>query len=832
MTSLLRDLRFALRMLRKSPGVTAVMLLALVLGLGVSTSVFGAVNVMLLRPLYVKDPQQLAYVFDGPADLPRVWGTSSYPDYADFARENSVFSGLLATQFDSLTISSGDAHEPGNAERAEFIFGEWVTGNYFDVLGVHPILGRTFAPEETAISSSQTVVVISHELWQSRFHSEPSVIGRRVYLNTTPYTIIGVMPPQFHLFRAQLGFWVPLGSRIPFGFGEGWLTDRTQRDLVVLGRLQPGATLAQADARLNVVAQGLAAQYPSSNANTKVAVTTEVEGRYREGYEAVRLSCTIALLVAGLVLLVSCASVANLLLARTAARSRELAIRVALGASRARIARQLLTESLLLSFVGGALGLLLAFWFGDLLRALLPPRPFQLSLDIEPDARTFAAVAACSVFAGVVSGALPAWRASRADVMTALKTDTGAQGQTMRRAGLRQLLVVTQLAISIVVVVSGGLLLRSLHRLGSLDPGIRTESLVSGLVDPGSLDYNDAQVEQYFRELTARLEGLPGVRSASTVRWMPLLNMQGGAGPVVKEGDPTPLPNQWKPVLYTIVYSKYFETIGTDILVGRDFEAREHEGKATTLIVNAELARRLFGSEREAIGKRLRVGGEDDPWLEVVGVARDGRYTNLFEDPKPFLYFPAPLPSLRPDYMTGRTVLVRAASQFDTARAMEGLRAEVTKLDARIPIVGPAIASHHLDPAMEDSRIAADLGMILGVIALGLATMGLYSVMTYGVIQRTKEIGIRMALGARARDVLGLVVGQGLALVAIGIVVGGAGALAIGRLLVRFLYGVSPADPVTYAVTIVLLGCAAFVATLIPARRATRVDPMVSLRYE
>jgi hypothetical protein len=280
------------------------------------------------------------------------------------------------------------------------------------------------------------------------------------------------------------------------------------------------------------------------------------------------------------------------------------------------------------------------------------------------------------------------------------------------------------------------------------------------------------------------------------------------------------------------VYSRYFETIGTDILVGRDFEPREHEGAATSLIVNAELARRLFGSEQAALGKRLRVGAEDDPWLEVVGVARDGRYQGLFEDPKPFLYFPAPLPSLRPAEMTGRTLLVRTASELDTARAMEGLRAEVAKLDARVPIVGPTIASHHLDQAMEASRIAADLGMILSIIALGLATMGLYSVMTYGVIQRTKEIGIRMALGARARDVLGLVVGQGLALVAVGVVVGGAGALAIGRLLARFLYGVSPADPLTYAVTIVLLGCAAFVATLIPARRATRVDPMVSLRYE
>jgi putative ABC transport system permease protein len=831
--SIVRDLRFAVRMLRKQPGFAAFVVIALGLGLGVSTSVFSSVNVLLLRPLAVKDPQQLSAVFFGPSDAPRVWGNFSYPDYADLLQGNQIFSGVIASGLGSGAFSTGDVHQAGNAERAETPFFEWVSDNYFDVLGVPPLLGRTFTKSEGAIPGAQQVIVIGHALWQRRFHADPGILGRKVYLNMMPVTIIGVMPPTFGPFRADIvDYWVPLGLRSPIGFGDGWITDHTQRDLRVLVRLRPGVTAGQAEARMNVFVRNLAAQYPATNANTKVNVVSEIEGRYRSNFGGVKLGATMALVISGLVLLISCANVANLLLARATARTRELAIRVALGASRGRIVRQLLTESILLGLLGGGLGLLFAFWFGDLLRALLPPVQFQFTMELEPELRTYGWALAASLLAGLASGAFPAWRSSRVDVTSAMKTDTGAEGQALRRAGLRQLLVVGQLAISVMVVVSGGLFLRSLQRLGAIDPGIRTDNLISAELDPGLFDYNEAQIRQFFSELTWQIERLPGVRSVSSAMFAPLIEDVGSCGPIVKEGDAPPLPNQWKPVLYSIVHAKYFETIGTELLFGRDFDELEREGIPSTIIINAELARQLFGHEQDAIGRRLRIGEIDSPLLQVVGIARDGRYSSLFEDPKPYIYLPGYLPALGFASWTGRTILIRAASARDLPSIVDGLRAEVAKLDGRVPVDMVTVAEHHLDSALADSRLAADVGTILGLIALGLATMGMYSVMTYTVSHRTKEIGIRMALGAQVRDIIRLVVTQALGLIAAGIVVGTSGALTIAQLLKPFLFGVSAVDPGIYLATLVLLVSAALLATLLPSRRAARVDPMVALRYE
>jgi predicted permease len=830
---LLRDLRFALRMLRKAPAFTAVMVVALALGIGISTSVFGAVNALLLRPVSARAPEEFARVFLGPAAEPRVWGNLSYGDYVDLAQDHDVFSGLVASTIDTPAFSDGVAHQNSNAEPAEALWSLFVSGNFFDVLGVAPILGRTFTAEEASATASQPVIVISQELWKRRFHGERTVLGRRVYLNTAPVTIIGVMPPSFRVSGRDVSYWVPLGVRLQLlGFGDDWLTDRGQRELTILGRLRPGVSLEQAEARLNVRARAMAADHPATNAGAKLGVTSEIEGRYRERYGAIQMSCSFALLVAGLVLLISCANVANLLLARTAARTRELGIRVALGAGRGRIAQQMLTESMLVAALGGGLGLIFALWFGDLLRAFLPPLPFNVFFDFRPDPSTIGCAIGVSLLAGLLSGAYPAWRASHAEVVPALKTDTAAEGQTLRRAEVRQLLVVAQLAVSIVVVVAGGLLLRSLQRLASIDPGFRAEKLAMELVDPGFFEYDDAQVTEFFVELTRRVERMPGVRSVSSSLSMPLFNVQLHAGPTVREGDAPPRPNEWKPIPYSIVYPRYFETVGTNLVAGRDFEASEREGTPSTVIVNAELARRLFGRAEEAIGKRFRFGGDDAPLLQVVGVARDGRYEELFEDPKPWVYLPAHIPSLKDAINTARTMLVRVESESDFASVLTGMRKEVRALDARIPQLDSSAGEHNLDFALIDARIAADLGMILAIVALLLATMGMYSVMTYTVSHRTKEIGIRMALGAQVGDVLRLVVGQAMQLVAVGVVVGVAGALVVARLLGGLLFGVSVNDPVTFLATLALLGSASLLATVIPARRATRVDPMVALRYE
>jgi predicted permease len=832
MSAFVGDVRFALRMLRKQTGFTVVVVVALALGLAVSATVFGAVQTLLLRPLPVNNPQQLASVFIGPASAPRVWDDSAYADYVEMSRDSSLFSGLAASSLDACALSAGETHQSGNAEQAEFAFGEWVSGNYFEVLGVTPTIGRTFTAAEAAAPGAQPTVVISDALWRRRFHAQRSVLGRALYLNGTRLTILGVMPPTFRTRRLDLDFWVPLQVRVPFGYGEEWITDRTQRDLKLLGRLRSGISLEAAEAGLNVLARQLAAQYPATNADTKVTVVSELEGRYRGSYPAVQLGCTMALLVAALVLFISCANAANLLLARAAARTREFGIRIALGASRTRIIRLLLTESLLLALLAGGLGLVLAFWLCELLRLLLPRLPLQFRLELHPDLRTFGAVFALSVLAGVASGVLPAWRAARADVVSSLKTDTGAQGQTVRRAGLRELLVVGQLSVSIIVVVSGGLFLRSLQHLGSIDPGFRTDNLASAFVDPGLFDYTPAQQQQFLTELTARLERVPGVQSVSSALFVPIINVRGFSGPVVREGEPPPLPNHWTPVYFSIIYPKYFETIGTKLLLGRDFEPSEREGAPSTIVINAELARRLFGTEQDALGKRLRIGDADAPLLEVVGVAQDGKYMTLFEDPTPWMYLPSWFPALHFDSWTVRNVLVRATDAHALPGIVQALRSEVAKFDARLPVTDVTLAEHHLDFVLSDALLAANLGAVVGLVALALAALGMYSVMTYAVSQRTKEIGIRMALGATTKDVVRLVVGQAVTLIVIGTVLGSVGAFLVSRLLSRFLFGVPSGDALTFASALLTLTGVSLVATLIPTRRATRVSPTIALRYE
>jgi predicted permease len=835
MSGLWHDLRFAARMLKKSPGFAAFVIIALGLGLGVNTAVFGFVNMVLLRPLIgVDHPGGVARVFLGPENEPHVWGRFSFADYTAIRDQDELFSGVLATTFDSCAMSSGDPHHASDAERAELPNGEWVTGNYFEVLGARPLLGRTFTADEAPVPGAASVLVLSYELWQRRFSGDPGVIGRTVYLNQVALTVIGVMPEGFDgtIVGNVLGYWVPLALRSPIGYGDGWITDRQERPLGVMARLRPGVTVEQAEARLNVIAHGLATQYPATNGNTKVSVTSEIQGRFGPDYATVELCLALALGISGLVLLISCANIANLLLARATRRTRELAIRVSLGASRLRIARQLLTESVILAVLAGALGVLAAFWFGDLLRAFLPPMPFMNVLDFHPSVQSLAWAFLVAIGVGLAAGALPAWRASRADVVVALKTDVAAEGQGLRRGGIRQALVIGQLAVSIVVLACGGLFVRSLQKLEALDPGYQVENLVAAQVDPGLFDYDEPHIRQFFVELAGRLEKHHGVQSVSSATIMPLLNLQGRCGPIIKEGDAPALPNQWKPTLYSVVFAKYFETAGTELRLGRDFDEREREGTPSAVIVNGELARRLYGREDEALGKRFRIGDLDAPPLEIVGIAKDGRYENLFEEPKPWIFLPGSFPQLRNGQWTARYVLVRTTSMADMAGAAEAIRSEVAALDARLPVTDVQVGRRMLDGPLLVPRLGAELGVMLGLMALALATMGIYSVMTYAVSQRTKEIGIRMALGARVRDVVRLVLRQALVLIAIGVLLGGAAAFAVTQLLKDFLYGVSASDPTTVAATVVLLVLVGVLATLLPARRATKVDPMVSLRYE
>jgi predicted permease len=835
----MRDLRSALRMLIKNPGFSTLVVVALGLGMGVNSAVFGGVNLYLMRPLPVVHPEELAAVFMGSADQPRVWGPLSYPDYLDLKAEKQIFSAVVAATMDNSALTDDRTGRGGDRSHAQTAVFELASGNMFQVLGVRPVLGRVFAAPEADAPAGDSVAVLSYTFWQRRFGGDPGVLGRRIFLGHFAATVIGVVPrgfmgPEDPVQFGAVDCWIPLAQRASLyqGTDPGFAANRAQRLLRVFARLQPGLSPADAQARLGVLARTLAGQYPKTNSGTRFGVTSEIEGRYGEQYGMVRLGFLAAAFVAALVLLVSCANVANLLLARAAARTRELGIRVALGAGRGRIIRQLLTESLLLSLLGGAVGLVLARWFGDCLRALMPPMEFQPTLDFPTDLRTFAWSLGAAVLAGVGFGAAPAWRASQTDVVSALKTDAGAEGQRIRRLGLRQILVIAQMAITVVVLVTGGLFFRSLKKIERIDPGYRTENLVSALVNPSIYTDDQVRMGQFFTELQRRLAAHPGVRAVSSARYMPLVNQGGTCAPVVRDGAPPPPPNQSPPINYSVVYSGYFQTAGTQLLLGRDFTEDEHQGPPATVIINAELARRLFGRVEDALGRRLWVAEPTSPRLRVVGIARDGRYQTLLEDPRPWMFVPASLPWLHDTNEGMRTVLIRAADRTALPAITAALRAEVERLDARIPLEQLLTAEQHLAVSLFAPRLAAELGTILGALALLLATMGIFSVMTYTVSQRRKEIGIRVALGGQRADILRLVMVQGLALVALGLGAGALMALALGRLLARFIIGVSAADPLTFLAAAALLLLVSALATLIPARRATRVDPMLAMRQQ
>ena len=677
-------------------------------------------------------------------------------------------------------------------------------------------------------------MVLSHSLWQRRFNGDPNILGRVIHLNNDSFTVIGIAPKTFKGARAGIAgdWWVPMMMRTQFAeYDDEWMRDRSRRDIAVIGRLKPGLDLAMARANIKVLWQNLVNQYPTTNKGATVDVSPEIQARYGNDYETVLLASMLAQFVSALVLLVACANVANLLLARATARAKEIAIRQALGASRFRLVRQLLTESLMLAGVGGGLGLIIAFWCGDLFSATLPPADFVPDFDFTPDLRAFAGALGISLLTGMLFGLAPALRTSRVEVVTALKTDAGAEGQGARAFGLRQILVVAQLAVSIVVVVSGALFVRSLRKIESIDPGIRTETMASMLLDPGMLDYQPAECHQYFLRLLQRVETLPGVRSATVASFVPL---NGGLneGPIVKEGDPPPPPNQGMEATYTVVASRYFETSGSELVLGRDFNREEHEGVPRTAIVNQEMARRLFGDAHSALGKRFRVGAPESPFFEIVGVARDGKYVLLTDDARPHMFLPEMPPHFQQASFTGRTVIVSTARALNLSPVLEQIRREVDALDARVAVQMARRGDEHLRAALYLPRVAAAVGTVLGLVALFLATIGVYSVMAYGVSQRTKEIGIRMALGGQPTDVLRLVMRQGLVLLSIGLGVGSIAAFFAARTASGFLYGVGAADPLAYAAAVVVLTLVALIATFVPARRATRVSPMIALRYE
>ena len=829
MHTLIKDISYSIRSLLKHPGFTIVAIITLGLGIGVNTAILSTINGFILRPLNVPRASEVVAPFWGSTRDAEVWGAFSYANYIDLRDQNKSFAGLLAWNMAQAGITETANRDSGGGKQAELAWGELVSSNYFSVLELTPSLGRGFVPEDNQSQSATPVVVLGYKFWQRRFNSDPSILGKTIYLNGSAFSVIGVGPRDYEgvKFAIRQDFWVPLMQQTKFyGPNPAWEKERGWANMSLLGRLKPGVSMQQAEADLNIIVGNLAQLYPTNAKDIKIRVVSEQDGRFDSLAKYFRFAGLIALSVAGLVLLVACANVANLMLARAASRTKEIGIRLAIGAGRRHIIRQLLTESVILSLLAGIVGWGLAYWGTSLVHSSIPPLPYPINLDVNPDLRVLRWMFGVSVLTGLVFGLAPALISSRLNLVSVLKSEVKLNVGTSRRINLRAALVVAQLAISIVVLVCAGLFLRSLNKALKTNPGFNVENLVTMRVDPGGMGYSEEDGKRFYKDLLNRIEAQPGVRSATISAYLLLGDSNSGIQ-IIKEGDPEPLPNQGTVIDRSLVSAHYLDTLGIKLLYGRNFTEHDDEKSPAVVIVNQELARRLYGSEEAALGKRLHFWWSGSPLAEIVGVAKDGYYRSLYEDRRPYLFIPE-----YQNYESAMTLMVKANSASDMGAVAEAARREIFQLDPRLPVVGLLFGEQNLSYAYWGPRLSAGIGTAFGLLALLLTTMGLYSVMTYTVSQRTREIGIRMALGAQLGDVMKLVLKQGLTLVIVGIIVGLIGAFLATRVLASLLLNVGTTDPITFIAVSILLVLVALLACYIPARRATKVDPLIALRYE
>ncbi|MGH9970958.1 MAG: ABC transporter permease [Pyrinomonadaceae bacterium] len=815
-----QDLRYGIRMLAKAPGTTIVAVLALALGIGANAAIFSGVSAFVLRPLPVPEPEQLVRPFETTDDR-GLNDSFSYPDYVDYRDQNTVFEGIVAEDLAQAAISTQNQND--------VIWGQVVSGNYFEVLRVKPFMGRPFAPDEDKTRGEKPVLVISHSLWQRRLSSDPNIVGKTIELNNRTYSVIGVAPASFKGTKSglSLDFWTPMMMVEDLQHAPDLLSSRGDHWMNMFARLKPGVTRTQASAEMSAIAQRLNRAYPTDRAsNTAVVVRTEVDGRWGDASRIMKSASAIAMAIVCLILLIACANVANLLLARAASRRREIGVRVALGASRVRLLRQLLTESLLLSLMGGGLGLLLANWVTGLMQGFVPVLPYNVVNDffaLDESALVFTLVV--SLATGLIFGLAPAWHASNPEIVPVLKGDVGTgQSGKRRRLSLRNSLVVGQVALSLVVLVCAGLFIKSFRNAQTMDPGFSARSALLVSLNPELVGYNEEQTKTFFRQIAERAGNLPGVQAASLARLVPLGDSSNSNGPVLKEGETLSPGSAGRTILTNVISPGHFKTLQIPMIAGRDFDDRDRKGAQRVVIVNERMAQMLWPGE-SAVGKRIFIGPNSPDAIEVVGVVKTGKYRALAEDPRPYLYYP--LEQRSPGSMT---LMVR--TDGDPRNLVGAIRNEVQALDPRIPLFAIKTMNEHMTWALWAPNMAATLSLSFAVVALLLSAVGLYSVMAYVVSQRTREVGIRMALGARRGDVLKLITNQGMKLALVGVVIGLALSFALARVLSSVLIGVSAYDVTTFIVFPLLLVLVALVACLVPARRATKVDPLVALRYE
>ena len=807
LTDLLHDLRYAVRMQLKNPAFTIIAIIALALGIGANTAIFSVVNTVLLRPLPYKDPERLVMVWEDSSRHGYPRDTPAAANFVDWRDQNQVFEGMAAIADTSFNLTGS-----GEPERLE---GRRVSANLFPLLGVEPQIGRVFDAGEDQ-PGAHRVILLSYALWQRRFGGDPNIVGQSLTINGDSHVVVGVMPARFQFPTGDDEAWVPIA------FTPQEATNRNRHYLQVVGRLKPGVSLEQAQTEMSTIATRLQQQYPQSNADLGATVQSLHEHLVGD----IRPALMILLGAVGLVLLIACANVANLLLARAAVRQKEVAVRVALGARRGRLIRQFLTESVLLSTLGGIVGLVIAYVGLILLRAFIPENISQ-AREISLDFKVLGFTLLVSVLTGLIFGLAPAIQAARFNQIETLKEGgrdaaTGGSGKW-----LRSVLVTAEVAISLVLLIGAGLLINSFLRLRSVDPGFRVDNLLTMKIVLPEPKYTDFERRSVFYEnLVQRVQSLAGVRSAAVTTNLPLYR-QGNSISVRIEGRPEPQPGQELIAVTRIISPGYFDTMGIPLLGGRQISEQDTATTPNVAVISETMARRFWPGE-DAVGKRLSAGTVQTPddWIQVIGVVKDVRQFELTMEPKPQMY----LSYRQAGFFAPRDLVVK--TDVDPGSMAATVRKAVWDIDKDQPVSNIRTMEEIFADSIARQRFSMLLLAIFAGVALVLAGVGIYGVMSYSVAQRTHEIGIRMALGAQTGAVLKLAVGYGMKLVVAGLVIGLIAAFLLTRVMATLLFGVTATDPTTFTLISLLLVCVAAVASYVPARRATKVDPIIALRYE
>jgi macrolide transport system ATP-binding/permease protein len=807
----LQDLRFGLRMLRRSPGFSILAILCLTLGIGANAAVFSWVEGVLLRPFPLVAHQERLLAVSGPSRGTAGDDDVSWPDFLDFQKSCTLVDAFIAEKIVGTTLSIGD--------RAERAAGSVVSANYFAALGVHPILGRGFEPDENVGRNGHPVTVISYRLWKDRFHNDPEIIGKTQIFNGVRHTIVGVAPEGFYgtFVGYAFQFWVPASMQETFETGGYKLEDRGARWIEGFVRLKPGVTRDQAQQEISAVAKRLESDYPETNRGRGIKLFALWQTPFNNA-GALAPTLGIALAVVIFVLLIACANVSNLLLVRSFARHHEMTVRLAIGAGRGRLLKQLLTEGLILSAFAAAGGLAVAYWLRNALVLLIPWRGVPMYLAGELDWRVFAVSAGVCLLSTLFFALVPAIQSGKIDLATALKAESSGVVGGRGRAWIRSSLVLVQVSLSFLLLVGAGLLMQSRQAIRTASPGFSTEGVLNTAVNLFAAGYDIQRAKNFQDQLMERVQALPGVESAAYARITPFSYRSYSSAPIAVDGYQAP-PDEQPTADYDEVSPGYFATVGIPLVSGREFTRADDETAPFVAVVNEPMAAQ-FWRGTDPVGSRVQVKGR---WMQVVGVAKLSKYRNFLETPKPFFFVP-----LRQNFSTQVGLNIRTKQPPQTMAA--ALAREVHSLDPDLALYEVITMREQVDRSTSSQRIAVTLLTVFGGLAVLLAAVGLYGVMSYSVSQSTRELGLRMALGAHASDLLRLVMSQGLALTAGGVALGATAAMGTTRLLGYLLYKVSPRDPLAFGYAFVVMTIAALAACFLPAWRATQTDPARALR--